>query len=901
MMTTAGINAQEVVKNQYGQLNFPNTYEIISTNPNATRAEDPYDQMEKIMACPEGSVYGSSWKNDGSYSIGAMTTDMSRSDLACVFYQSVDANLYKVDGMRFFGVFKYYDDFSGDWIYCNERGVIDIEGKMTEPVRFQISFHKRGADGLPSEQIYSKEFDVIGDNTGLMLGDNVSGHGYIYSFDIDLGEEVMLETGYVGITAVDMGDNPSCWFNLFTSASAQGTGLLAVHEGENVEWMQSFTGPACLCLKGSGEMSARKAVKLERFLAPGRTSDGKYEKVAVEISNAGSEQVEGVELELWNNGEFVSRETIDEVINPITEMEYDGKYKYVFKKTVDCSAEGENIVTVKNVYADDEKLCNEELSKKIRVYAENEAVESSPVTPSIFFINQVTVGNIDNATADDGYSDFTDMKTDIHMGENLEMTVKSDMDCCMYVWVDWNNNGNFGDAAELVGKVENNKVNIAIPQGLDIKPGDKRMRIVSTGSWLVPVYAGTYDYGETEDYTLTVKRNAGQPEFKADAEMLEITNTQTDAALNFVNNGEGMLDATLRVNYILPGSPDGMNIAHSAAEVPDAMKNIITARHMAATVPAPVKDAATNYVLGYDRGVNDCISMNGDEAIFAQMYPARMLENIKGMRISTVDVYVESVPQSASVIIYEGKKNSNLIGNVLAEKTFVPSAQSWNRIALDVPVDINGSQDIIVAVKMSGLEEGKYYIGTDAGDAVVGYGELAGFNGFWWSMADLGINSNYCIRANVTGEKTAAISWLDTDKDALNMAQGGNDALKVSYNGVALDNYLYNAVIEFVTNDELRKTVRIPVYMINDVKTGVISADLGDAAITYADNEIKVVSDKEIFNISVYDVNGQLVDNIEPEAGETVISTMNYDKGIYIVSVMYAGGNRQGVKIPVIK
>ncbi len=40
------------------------------------------------------------------------------------------------------------------------------------------------------------------------------------------------------------------------------------------------------------------------------------------------------------------------------------------------------------------------------------------------------------------------------------------------------------------------------------------------------------------------------------------------------------------------------------------------------------------------------------------------------------------------------------------------------------------------------------------------FGDVVNVGGeTWWSMGDLGINSNFCIRAMWTGDRTPAISW----------------------------------------------------------------------------------------------------------------------------------------------
>ena len=897
---TIGVNAQNIITNQVGQSYPPYSYEVLKNFNLVKTAGDDQTATKNLKDCPENTVFGYSYPGEGAgFSSGSTCADEGRNGFSCRFYQSFEGNLFSVNGIRFFGLFNYNTDPNGwgNWLYCNDRGNVDENGNMTTPIRIRITFNKRNEEGLPGDVVFSKEFDVIPTTTGMMVGNDATGYAHIYQFDIDFGEEVKMETGYFGITAVDMGDKPSCWFNVFTSKASVGEAYVGING--DTDWMMSLD-PACYCLVGTGAFSANKAIKLERILSPNAGANGKYEKVAIEISNAGKEALQGVELELWKNGELLSSEKINETINPIDALNYDGKYKYVFDKLVDCSSNGENIITVKNTFAEDEKLCAQEISTNIKVFEEGQAVESGSLWPGYYCIRNVKAGSIDNTTEGVAYADFTDQKTDIKAGEALEVTITTDAGCNCGLWVDWNNNGNFADEGELIGAYDSNgKITVRIPVGRDIKPGDKRMRIVSTGNWMAPTYSGFYDYGETEDYTLTVVRNAGMPGFASSAEMVELNNSSKSCALTISNEGDSNLETEAFISYILPGSPDGMNIAHSTAKAPEGMRDNVKTMPIMKAVANPAKDESTQYVLGYDRNPTSCVSLESTEAIFGQMYPAKMLSNIAGMKISSIDVYFGSVPAGASIIIYEENKNSNKIGNIIAEQKFTPIEGSWNRVVLDNPIDITGEKSIIAAVKITGLESGKLYVGADNGDAVIGYGDLTGFEGYWFSMADLGLNSNFCIRANVTGTKTPAISWLDTDASKLNLGVAENGSINIKYNDTVLDSNLYSAMIEFSTNDELRSLVRIPVYFVNDVNTSVISTNIGDANIVYDNDEIKISSSKELFNIAIYDLNGNKIENVDPKSGETVISTLNYNEGIYLISVMYADGNRQGLKIPV--
>ncbi len=134
------------------------------------------------------------------------------------------------------------------------------------------------------------------------------------------------------------------------------------------------------------------------------------------------------------------------------------------------------------------------------------------------YINDVIVGDINNTStglSSNGYADYTNMSTTVERGQQLQMTVNigdvynTDK---LYVWVDWNLNGSFTDAGEQIyvsqnTGVANQTIPITVPN--DAHFGDLRLRIrlndTSNGSNEEP--CGDSDYGEVEDYTLTIIDN----------------------------------------------------------------------------------------------------------------------------------------------------------------------------------------------------------------------------------------------------------------------------------------------------------------------------------------------------------------------------------------------------------
>lgn len=129
------------------------------------------------------------------------------------------------------------------------------------------------------------------------------------------------------------------------------------------------------------------------------------------------------------------------------------------------------------------------------------------------YIGRVQVGSIDNTTdKGEGYSDHTDISTDLAIGSSNTITVTpvwraTDYEEGYGVWIDYNHDGDFSDPNETVWTKD--KSNEKPVSGSFIVPADAtlgatRMRVVLKYDATPTACEKLFSYGEVEDYTVVI-------------------------------------------------------------------------------------------------------------------------------------------------------------------------------------------------------------------------------------------------------------------------------------------------------------------------------------------------------------------------------------------------------------
>ncbi len=132
------------------------------------------------------------------------------------------------------------------------------------------------------------------------------------------------------------------------------------------------------------------------------------------------------------------------------------------------------------------------------------------------FISRVQLNTIDNSSGAQFYSDFTSISTNLSEGQSYTITITPTWTGTVYaegyaVWIDYNNNGDFTDAGELVwSKAPStdtpNSGSFNVPTGTSLT--SVRMR-VSMKYNDIPDPCETFTWGEVEDYTVNLEEGSG--------------------------------------------------------------------------------------------------------------------------------------------------------------------------------------------------------------------------------------------------------------------------------------------------------------------------------------------------------------------------------------------------------
>ncbi|CAM1362216.1 GEVED domain-containing protein [Tenacibaculum xiamenense] len=168
--------------------------------------------------------------------------------------------------------------------------------------------------------------------------------------------------------------------------------------------------------------------------------------------------------------------------------------------------------------------------------------ESSGNNPSEEHIQRVQLGTINKTSGGtSGYSDYTSVSTDLEKSTEHTIVITPRWTGSVYnegyaVFIDYNQDGDFADAGETVwtkSPSTDTAVSGTFTVPASAKEGATRMRVILRYN-TIPSACGTYDYGETEDYTVVIGGSEADTQAPSTPTNLTASNiTQTEVRLTW--------------------------------------------------------------------------------------------------------------------------------------------------------------------------------------------------------------------------------------------------------------------------------------------------------------------------------------------------------------------------------
>ena len=176
------------------------------------------------------------------------------------------------------------------------------------------------------------------------------------------------------------------------------------------------------------------------------------------------------------------------------------------------------------------------------------------------FISRVQLNTIDNSSGAQFYSDFTSISTTLTKDTQYTITVTPTWTGTVYsegyaVWIDYNRDGDFDDAQELVfsqSPTQTNPVSGSFTVPSSATENSTRMRVSMKYNG-VPTSCETFTWGEVEDYTVIIEGNAPDTEAPvitlngASTIDLELGDTYTELGATATDNVDGNLTSSIVV------------------------------------------------------------------------------------------------------------------------------------------------------------------------------------------------------------------------------------------------------------------------------------------------------------------------------------------------------------------
>ena len=270
----------------------------------------------------------------------------------------------------------------------------------------------------------------------------------------------------------------------------------------------------------------------------------------------------------------------------------------------------------------------------------------------------------------------------------------------------------------------------------------------------------------------------------------------------------------------------------------------------------------------------------------AKFEPAKVNSAI-GQEIYSVLVAINEVPTNMALLIYErGSYITPGPGTELVNKAFTATtAGETIEIVLDNPIYVDG-KDLWVGY-ICDAAASTYPLGLDAGPRVAGGNWIS--TGVGWSEYNLTVDANLFVSANLQG--TSIKQWLTVSPSSGTIIPTANQVIDLTFDITGLPAGNYTSIVEVGSNDPNQEYSEVTVNL--TVISSIENNECSIGVMTYpnpATQNVNIKSNANIESIVLFDINGQLVKNVNVNASSTTIDVNNLSKGNYLMEI-HSGSN----------
>nr|MBP7562840.1 hypothetical protein [Candidatus Cloacimonadota bacterium] len=168
--------------------------------------------------------------------------------------------------------------------------------------------------------------------------------------------------------------------------------------------------------------------------------------------------------------------------------------------------------------------------------------------------------------------------------------------------------------------------------------------------------------------------------------------------------------------------------------------------------------------IGWSGAPYDAVgTQNPAEYILAVRFKAEDIYSMNGKYLSKIAFYTQQAEGNFHLMVWQGGSQQGAGTLIVEQSVNSLTAESWNVIDLEIPVQISNNHELWIGVKCS--TQGGYTVGLDDDDYIFGKGAWLNEGGNWYQLPSLlGTPRNLCIKGFVSDDdsKSGSQAKLDT-------------------------------------------------------------------------------------------------------------------------------------------